>query len=125
VESRSSRSVPHKPSPADGEPATNKLKFRRAGLDQLRLSRQVRDSVRELVAEGQLDSPQERVSHALVYLALVACSNESACVHVNDRDLAVFVRDHSETLLQLLAEVIGEKTFNELEAEITKSESGR
>ena len=49
---------------------------------------------------------------------MVACANEDAMVEVDPGKFAVFMNEHSETLAELLTEIIGTEAADKLEAEL-------
>jgi hypothetical protein len=94
----------------------SKLKFRRAGLDALRVNNTLRALVR-LTATAPNHAGNRRF--ALFYLSSVACSdNGIGTVTASPRELAAFARAHQRTLIELLAEIIGKESAARFESEL-------
>ena len=94
----------------------SKLKFRRAGLDTLRVNNTLRALVR-LTATGPRHVADRRF--ALFYLSSVACSYDGiGTVVASPQELAAFARAHQRTLIELLAEIIGKESAARFESEL-------
>ena len=85
-----------------------RLKFRRPGLDLLRTS-EIRGQVRELLTDPAHSTDEERVSRALVFVCLVACSDASARLEAEPAELQAFFLFHRRTIAELLADAAGEE----------------
>jgi hypothetical protein len=78
-----------------------RLRFRKAGLDQLRTNIGLREKIRHLVANGEME-----MDAAIMFIAMVACSDSRGRVSATDDQLADFINSYRAELERMLAAVV-------------------
>jgi hypothetical protein len=78
---------------------TRRLKFRRAGLDRLRTDITLHEKIKIAVADGEMEA-------AILFVALIACSDSRGRVSATDEQLADFIQSYGAELERMVNGVV-------------------
>lgn len=93
------------------------LRFKQAGLDQLRTNSDLRVAIKNMVSRHGNDLEQG-VQKAIMLVMLTSCADEQGQVTATDDELVRFLNENSETLIDMLVEIIGPQRALEIEKSI-------
>ena len=77
----------------------HRLRFRKAGLDRLRTDTSLHEKIKIAVADGEVDA-------AILFVAMVACSDSRGRVRATDQQFADFINGYRAELDRMVNAVV-------------------